>query len=105
MIAQLKTKLGRTGIPLWIAGVAFAIALLLGISKTNMEVILFKFMIFCPAVALTHAIRLTLFPYIDLSDVYDSVIKSKDEQIDAAILFSAIVFLYVALTYTLVSAI
>lgn len=105
MIEWLKTKLGRTGVPLWTAGVILVLALIIGISKTNLEIILFKFLIFCPAVALVHAIRRTLFSYIDLSAVYDKVVQSETDQTDAAIVFAAIVFLYVAFTYTLVSAI
>lgn len=95
----VKRKLGRTGLlsAVWLT--TLLIALSLHISQTNIELVVFKFLIFCPAVLLVHAIRKTLFPYVDLKDLIDG-----NDCVDAATVLGVFLF-YIGMTYILVSAI
>lgn len=44
-------------------------AWMFGISRSNIEVIVFKFLVFCPAVIVVHSSRRMLFPYLDFGQV------------------------------------
>lgn len=99
MFDYAKRKLGRTGLLsiVWLA--TLLIALSLHISQTNIELVIFKFLIFCPALLLVHVARKTMFPYVDLKDLIDG-----NDSTDAATVLGVFLF-YVGMTYILVSAI
>jgi hypothetical protein len=52
------------------------IAGIVGISRTNLEVVIFKFLIFCPSLMLVHLSRKVMFPYIDLEKMIDAYEKT-----------------------------
>lgn len=86
---------------------ALGFALALGVQTHQLEAVVFKFLIFCPSLALVHLSRIALFPYIDLSFCVAHVLR--DAAIPAAIRDAAVtlgVFLYyVGMTAILVGAI
>lgn len=97
----LKTKLGRTGVPLFVALITLGLALWLGISEDLLGRAIFKFLIFAPAVVLVHAVRRTLFPYIDMSSDYGSSEYARNRELQ----FAAMIVFYCWMTSILVNAI
>ena len=86
--------------PVLFGAAAWVLGATVGISRGNMEVVLFKFMIFCPSVVLVHLTRKTLFPYIDLEQL---IYGEKNHQFGAAVL--GIFLFYTILIYALTQAI
>jgi len=82
--------------------VAMLITVAVGISLTNLEVIVFKFLVFCPAVILVHLTRKTLFPYIDLQALLEE--RDAMERTSAAAVFGVFMF-YVVSIYALTQTI
>lgn len=109
--------LKRIGWPLIALTVSCLIAGIVGMSHTNFEVIVFKFLIFCPSLILVHLSRKMMFPYIDLRNYVDYNFNAPARTSEGQgqivlgwyILRSAVVlgvFLYyVVLTYALTQAI
>lgn len=119
MIEALKTirrELSRLSWPTLAFLVASLVAFgIIGISRANLEVILFKFLVFCPALVLVHLSRTKLFPYIDLSSLYDETTPQDDTDDegpsdlgfalkDVAFIIGTFAY-YIGMTYILVSAI
>ena len=100
---NLTYELKRLGGPILLGLVTLLIALLVGISQANLEVILFKFLVFCPALVLIHISRKSLFPYMDLSEAFERH-GYVNEHRDAAIIIAAIIY-YVGMAYVLTAVI
>jgi hypothetical protein len=100
---NFKYELKRIASPILIGAVALLIALAFNVSRTNLETVVFKFLIFCPSIALVHVSRRMMFPYINLG----RLVREADE-IPSSVRAATIagVFLYYAiLTYALTQAI
>jgi hypothetical protein len=106
MFSLLKSELKRIAAPLALFSVAAAFAYAVGISQANLEIIVFKFLIFPLALVTVHIARQHMFPYLDLET---SVFFDPDVTLSAAIKDAATIlgvfFFYVGMTYVLVSAI
>ena len=61
--------LKRLSWPILIFLVCVLVASRVGMSQANFEVIIFKYLIFCPSVVLVHLSRKQLFPYVDMAVV------------------------------------
>lgn len=67
MISHFK----RLSVPLIVLVVASVLAYDIGLSRGNLEVIVYKFIVFCASLCVVHLSRKALFPYIDLSRLCD----------------------------------
>jgi hypothetical protein len=96
----------RLSWPLLFGAVSLILALFVGISRTNLEVVIFKFLIFCPSLMLVHLSRKVMFPYIDLERTIDAYDEDtlQDGIRDAAVILGVFLY-YVVLTYALTQAI
>ena len=101
----MKDHLKRLIWPIIFFAVSLLITLIVGISRTNLEVVVFKFLIFCPSVVLVHLARKTLFPYIDLEEFIHPWDRHESHATrDAAVILGVFLF-YVVLIYALTQAI
>jgi hypothetical protein len=105
MLERLLGDAKRLYWPLGIAAACLLLAFLLGVNSATLGIIVFKFLVFGPAVALVHVARTRLFNYIDLSEVVTVPAMTTAQAIkDGAIIFATIVF-YCWMTSSLVSVI
>lgn len=111
MLNLIRSELARLSWPVLVALLTFFIAFgIVGISQANLEVVLFKFLVFCPALVLVHLSRRTLFPYIDLSQlIVSTALKARSENDegdlafaikDAAAILATFAY-YIGMTYVL----
>jgi len=106
----MMNNLRRLSWPLGFLAVSLGLAWVVGISRTNLEVIIFKFLVFCPSVILVHLSRKVLFPYIDLKKHLDRFARCSGIAMTAAAIVDGSVILgvflyYVVLIYALTQAI
>lgn len=92
----LRYELKRIGWPILVGILSLLVAFHVGISQANLETILFKFLVFCPALVLVHSSRRTLFPYIDIS-------MAVDQRRDLIVL--AMILYYIGMAYVLTAVI
>jgi hypothetical protein len=97
----MNSHLKRLSWPLLVGVASLLIAGIVGISFTNIEVIIFKFLVFCPAVMLVHLTRKVLFPYIDLEEL----IHTADTTRASAAAVIGVFLFYVGCIYALTQAI
>lgn len=75
-----------------------------GVSPANFETILFKFLVFCPALCLVHLSRKALFPYIDLGKLVQSVSSSNatySRDLKDGCIIACTFAYYIGMTYVL----
>jgi hypothetical protein len=100
---SFRYELKRLGAPVLIGLASLLLAARIGISQANLETILFKFLVFCPALMLVHITRIGLFPYMDLSEAMEREGYANEDR-DRGIILAAIIY-YVGMTYVLTSTI
>jgi len=91
--------LKRLSWPILIFLVCVLVASRVGMSQANFEVIIFKYLIFCPSVVLVHLSRKQLFPYVDMQ----GLIKRTD--VGGAAWTLGLFLFYTVLIYALTQAI
>jgi GTPase involved in cell partitioning and DNA repair len=99
---DFKYELKRVASPIIVGLIAVCIAFLASISRANFEVVVFKFLIFCPALTLVHVSRKLMFPYIDLGKLIRGPARNTP---GGAATIAGVFLYYVILTYALTQAI
>lgn len=102
LLHEFRTEAKRLRWELLATVLTIAVVMIAGISRANVEAVVFKFLVFCPAVILVHLSRSALFPYIDLKSVMTGADGWKNQPVNlrAAVILSVFAY-YVGLIYAL----
>lgn len=105
MFEQIKRELMRLRGELVALAISFAIFLIVGISRANFEVIIFKLAVVAMASTVAHILRQLVFDYVCLEDCIFGEERFKDvpPQIRAAVTVG-IFLVYASVVYAVVVA-